>query len=120
MRCTISLLTEINVPRVLNSFGAQQISFLVILLVAFALLLTERLRNDIVAVLVILALSISGVLKPAEALAGFGSEPAIVVAAIFVLSGALHRTGLSELIGRCHWLGARAQAPAKAIWRSAA
>jgi di/tricarboxylate transporter len=88
---------------VLNSLGAQQIIFLVILLVTFGLLLTERLRKDIVAVLVILALSVSGVLKPAEALAGFSSEPAIVVAAIFVISGALHRTGLSELIGR--WIG---------------
>jgi di/tricarboxylate transporter len=67
------------------------------------MLLTERLRNDLVAVLVILALSISGALKPAEALAGFASEPAIVVAAIFVLSGALHRTGLSDLFGR--WIG---------------
>jgi di/tricarboxylate transporter len=88
---------------VLNALSPQQIGFLVILLVAFGLLLTERLRNDLVAVLVILSLSISGVLSPAEALAGFGSEPAIVVAAIFVISGALHRTGLSDLFGR--WIG---------------
>ncbi|HEU5011863.1 MAG TPA: SLC13 family permease, partial [Roseiflexaceae bacterium] len=76
-----------------------QISFLIILAVAFVLLLTERLRNDIVAVLIILSLTISGVLKPDEALGGFGSEPAIVVAAIFVLSGALHQTGLSDILG---------------------
>jgi di/tricarboxylate transporter len=88
---------------VLNSLSGQQLGFLAILLIAFALLLTERLRNDIVAVLVILALSISGLLKPAEALSGFGSEPAIVVAAIFVISGALHRTGLSDLFGG--WIG---------------
>src|SRR6266545_3534580 len=82
-----------------DSLSLQQVSFLAILLVAFGLLLTERLRNDLVAVLIILALAISGLLKPAEALSGFGSEPAIVVAAIFVLSGALHQTGLSDLIG---------------------
>jgi di/tricarboxylate transporter len=80
-----------------------QISFLIILAVAFVLLLTERLRNDIVAVLIILSLTISGVLKPDEALGGFGSEPAIVVAAIFVLSGALHQTGLSDILGT--WIG---------------
>jgi di/tricarboxylate transporter len=83
--------------------NAQLISFFAILLVAFGLLLTERLRNDVVAVLIILALAISGLLKPAEALSGFSSEPAIVVAAVFVLSGALHQTGLSDTIGG--WIG---------------
>ncbi|GAB4216537.1 MAG: SLC13 family permease [Roseiflexaceae bacterium] len=81
----------------------QQILFLVILVAAFALLLTERLRNDLVALLIILALAISGVLAPEEALSGFGSEAAIVVAAIFVLSGALHQTGLSDMLG--NWIG---------------
>ena len=75
------------------------IVFGVILIVAFALLITERLRNDLVAVLIVLALAITGLLEPGEALSGFGSEPAIVVAAIFVLSAALRQTGLSEIIG---------------------
>jgi di/tricarboxylate transporter len=43
------------------------------------------------------------VLKPEEALSGFSSEPAIVIAGIFVLSGALHVTGLSDMIGA--WIG---------------
>ncbi|HEX5689218.1 MAG TPA: SLC13 family permease, partial [Roseiflexaceae bacterium] len=87
----------------LANLTLQQLSFFAILIAAFALLLTERLRNDLVAVLIILALAISGVLEPKEALAGFGSEPAIVVAAIFVLSGALHQTGLSDTLGA--WIG---------------
>jgi len=69
---------------------APQLVFFVILAVAFVLLLTERLRNDVVAILIVLALAVSGLLKPEKALSGFGSEPAIVVAAIFVLSAALH------------------------------
>ena len=81
----------------------QQLSFFVILIVAFGLLVTERLRNDIVAVLIVLALYATHVLKPKQALSGFSSEPAIVVAAIFVLTGALHHTGLSETIGA--WIG---------------
>ena len=79
--------------------NAQQISFLLILLVAFFLLITERLRNDLVAVLIVLALAISRVLSPAEALSGFGSEPALVVVSIFVISAAFHGTGLAERIG---------------------
>lgn len=77
-----------------------QISFLLILFVAFGLLITERLRNDLVALLIIPALALTGVLTPTEALAGFGSEPAIVVASIFVMSSAFHQTGLDERIGQ--------------------
>jgi di/tricarboxylate transporter len=85
-----------------------QLVFFAILVAAFVLLLSERLRNDVVAVLIVIALAVTGLLKPAEALSGFASEPAIVVAAVFVLSEGLHRTGVSEqlgaLIGR--WAGA--------------
>ena len=83
----------------LDMLNMPQVSFFIILVVAFALLLTERLRNDLVGVLIILALAITGVLTPEEALQGFSSEPAIVVAAIFVLGGALHQTGLSDIFG---------------------
>lgn len=86
-----------------DQFTFQQISFFVVLASAFWLLLTEWIRPDLVAVLIILALAILKIIKPAEALAGFGSEPAIVVASIFVLSAALHQTGVSEAIGA--WVG---------------
>jgi di/tricarboxylate transporter len=87
----------------MDNFNTQQIGFLAILAAAFALLLTERIRNDLVAVLIILTLYLTRTLTPAEALAGFSSEPAIVVASIFVLSGALRQTGLSAGFGA--WIG---------------
>lgn len=80
-----------------------QISFLVIVLIAFTLLITERLRNDLVALLIILALGVTRILKPADALSGFGSEPAIVVVSILVISAAFHQTRLDEMIGG--WIG---------------
>src|SRR6266542_1167726 len=83
----------------LGALSPQQALFFLILIVAFGLLITEKLRNDAVAILIIIALTASGLLSSAEALAGFGSEPAIAVAAIFVLSQALHQTGLSQLAG---------------------
>ena len=61
-----------------------------------------------VAVLIVLALGGTGLLTPAEALAGFSSEPAIVVVSIFVLGAALHHTGVSETVGR--WIGRAAGA----------
>ena len=77
----------------------QQIAFLLILIGAILLFVTEWIRTDLVAVLVVVALYVTRVLKPDEALSGFSSEPAIVIAGIFVLSRALHVTGLSDSIG---------------------
>jgi di/tricarboxylate transporter len=90
-----------------SDLPTPQLVFFAILLGAFVLLITERLRNDVVAVLIVIALSVTGLLKPAQALSGFGSEPAIVVAAIFVLSAALHHTGVAERLGRLigRWAG---------------
>ncbi|HEY3111947.1 MAG TPA: SLC13 family permease [Chloroflexota bacterium] len=81
----------------------QQTLFFLVLIAAFALLITERLRKDLVAVLIVIALYAIGAADEKMALSGFSSEPAIVVAAIFVLAAALHQTGLSETIGA--WIG---------------
>lgn len=80
-----------------------QLTLLGILIGAFVLLLTERVRIDLTAVLIIVALAITGILSPEEALAGFSSEPAIVAATIFVISGAMYTTGLSDRLG--YWIG---------------
>jgi len=81
----------------------SQVVYLAILLAAFALLSTERVRNDVVAVLIVVALAATGLLEPEEALSGFSAEPAIVLACVFVLSAGLHRTGVSDLLGV--WVG---------------
>jgi len=78
----------------------HQVVFFAILGVAIGLLVTERLRTDLIALLIILALALTGILSPEEALAGFQSEPAIVIAAVFVLGAGLRHTGLSEALGR--------------------
>ncbi len=81
----------------------QQIFFLIILGAAILLFVTEWVRTDLVAVMIVVALYVTRVLSPQDALSGFSSEPAIVIAGIFVLSGALHVTGLSDTIGE--WIG---------------
>jgi di/tricarboxylate transporter len=82
-----------------TGIGAHQVYLFIILIGAIILLFTEWVRIDLTAILIILALSITGVLEPADALSGFSSEPAILLAAIFVLGGGLYRTGLSEQLG---------------------
>jgi di/tricarboxylate transporter len=86
----------------LANFDPARIALIIILFFTFALLITERIRIDLTAILIIVALAVTKLLKPEEALSGFGSEPAIIVAAVFVLSGGMYRTGLSERLG--NWI----------------
>lgn len=77
----------------------DQLIFLVIMMTAMFLFMTEYLRVDVVAILIVLALSITGLLDAQEAFQGFSSEPAIIVAAVFVLSAGLSYTGVTDFIG---------------------
>ncbi len=79
--------------------NSQQLVFLVILAGALALFMSNRVRIDLAAMLTLLALNLTGVLTAPEALSGFASEPAIIVAAVFVISAGLNSTGLTERIG---------------------
>lgn len=71
-----------------------ELSFVFLLtLVALVLFVTERMRVDLVALLTMAALLPTGILTPAEGLSGFSNEATVTIAAMFVLSRALHRTG---------------------------
>ena len=78
----------------------QSFVFLVILGTALALFISGRMRVDLVAMLAVLALTLTGILGVDAAMAGFGSEPAIIVAAAFVISGGLSATGVTDRIGQ--------------------
>jgi di/tricarboxylate transporter len=73
---------------------------LTILAAAVALFVTEKLRADLVAMLVLLALALTGLLTPEEALSGFSHSAVITVIAVFVVSEGLFETGVAQLIGR--------------------
>jgi di/tricarboxylate transporter len=76
-----------------------QIIFSIILISTLILFIGERVRIDVAAMLALVALAITGILTPSEALSGFSSEPAIIVAAVLVISAALNATGLVERLG---------------------
>ncbi len=71
-----------------------------ILSAAVLLFVTEALRVDLVALLVLLALGVSGILEPEQAIAGFSNEAVITIASVLILSGGLMRTGVAHRIGR--------------------
>jgi len=77
----------------------NQIYLFFILTGSVVLLFTEWIRIDLTAILIIVMLSMTGVLKAEDAVSGFSSEPAILLASVFVLNGALYHTGLSERLG---------------------
>ena len=83
----------------LNGIEASQIFLFLILVGYIILLFTEWIRIDLTAILIIVALGLTGVLEPEAALSGFSSEPAILLASVFVLNGALYHTGLSGRLG---------------------
>jgi len=86
----------------LNGVEPNQIYLFIILVGSIILLFTEWIRIDLTAILIIVALGLTGVLTPEAALSGFSSEPAILLATVFVLNGALFHTGLSERLG--NWI----------------
>ncbi|MBV6647743.1 MAG: SLC13 family permease, partial [Cyclobacteriaceae bacterium] len=63
------------------------------------LFVTEWLSIDLVAILIMVALVITGVLTAEEGLAGFSNSATITVAFMFVLSTALLKTGSLQRIG---------------------
>ena len=71
-----------------------------ILLGAAILFASNRVRPDVVALLTVLALMLTGVLTPREALAGFGDPVIIVIAGLLVVGEALTRTGVAQAISR--------------------
>jgi di/tricarboxylate transporter len=73
---------------------------LVVLVGALALFLWGRFRSDVVGLMVMTTLLLTGVLTPAEGLSGFSNEALLTVAAMFVLSSGLVRTGAVDLLGR--------------------
>jgi di/tricarboxylate transporter len=73
---------------------------LLILLGAIVLFITERIRLDLTALLVLGALAITGLVTPAEALSGFSNPAVITVWAVFILSAGLSRTGVADVVGR--------------------
>lgn len=70
-----------------------------ILIAALILFLTDKLPADLVALLVVVALGITGVLTPQEAFSGFSRSAVITIIAIFILAEALQRSGVTEQAG---------------------
>jgi di/tricarboxylate transporter len=70
------------------------------LFVAIVLMATERLRADVVALLVAIALTLTGLIQPTDTFSGFSRSAVVTIMAIFVLTGGLAHTGVTRAAGR--------------------
>jgi di/tricarboxylate transporter len=73
---------------------------LAILDISLVLFISEVIRMDVVALLVLGALAVTGLVDSDQAFAGFSNGAVITVWAMFILSEGLTRTGIADIIGR--------------------
>lgn len=66
---------------------------------AILLFITEWIRVDVVALLVLVSLALTNLVTPAEAISGFSNPAVVTVWAVLILSAALSRTGVAGLVG---------------------
>jgi di/tricarboxylate transporter len=74
----------------------------IVVIGAMVLFVSEKLRFDVVGLIVLVALLALGILTPEEGLSGFSNEATVVVAAMFALNAGLVATGALEPLIR--WL----------------
>lgn len=73
-----------------------------LLALTILLFIIDRIRMDIVAMMVVVTLAVSGVITPAETVSGFGQSIVVMIAGLFVVGEGLFRTGIAAAAGR--WL----------------
>jgi di/tricarboxylate transporter len=79
---------------------------LVLLAAAITMFALNRPRMDAVALIMLTALPLTGVIEMRDALAGFSDSNIVLIAALFVIGEGLVRTGVAQRLG--DWLIARA------------
>ncbi|MCC6188738.1 MAG: SLC13 family permease [Anaerolineales bacterium] len=77
------------------------IAFLIVLVAGATLLLvTERLRPDLVALVLLVILGLTGLVAPAELFSGFSRPAVITIIALFIITAALEHTGATRVLSQ--------------------
>ncbi len=76
------------------------VTVLALIVIAVVLFATERIPIDIVTILLVLGLVLTGTLTVGEAFAGFGNDIVITIAGLFILTSGLVTTGVVDVVGR--------------------
>lgn len=76
----------------------QEMLLVAIVLAALALIVSNRFRADLVALMVLLALAFTGLTTAEEAVSGYSASAVIVIMGMFVITHALEETGIVQHI----------------------
>ncbi len=79
--------------------SGEIITVLTILMAVIVLLITEWMPLEVLALLVLGVLAVTGLVPPIEALSGFSNPAVVTIWAVFILSGGLTRTGIANILG---------------------
>jgi di/tricarboxylate transporter len=82
------------------AFTGEVLLTLAVTAAALGLFVWNRLRVDVVGMIVMVSLIVLGLVSPREGISGFANEAVITVAAMFILSAGLLRTGAIDLLTR--------------------
>ncbi|MDI6741379.1 MAG: SLC13 family permease [Smithella sp.] len=72
---------------------------LAVIALAVYLFASEKLSVDLTAIIVMVVLIMTGVVSPSEGISGFSNTATVTVAAMFILSAALQKTGAVNFLG---------------------
>jgi di/tricarboxylate transporter len=87
-------------PEAATHFTTEVLLTLAVTVGALALFLWNRLRVDVVGIIVMVTLILLGLVTPREGVSGFANEAVITVAAMFILSAGLLRTGAIDILSQ--------------------
>ena len=79
-------------------FTMPELIVISIIIGLFFLIFGTRLKIEIIALLVLLAVVLTGLVEPSEAISGFGSSVVLTLIGLFIITQALERTGVVQWI----------------------
>jgi di/tricarboxylate transporter len=92
----------------------HQLIVLATLAMSLLLFVTDALRYDLIALLVVLALAAAGTLTPREAFRGFSDPAVVLIASMYVFGWSVNRWGIAEVLAqRLLGVGRRTKAPSE-------
>lgn len=92
-----------NISQLLPDFISPSLGFVLALLaLAIVLFIQNKLRMDVIALLVMLGFGLSGILTTQEIFAGLGDPNIVLLALLYIIGEGLARTGVANMIS--DWL----------------
>lgn len=91
----------------------EMIVVFVVVICAVVLFATEKLSVDLIALLIMGSLLLLGIVSPNQGISGFSNKATVTVAAMFIISAGLFKTGAVSFLGKIttlvfkknYWLG---------------